>query len=81
MTPATGSYTSLGCYSDNDVTQRTLVGAAFPDAGQTIELCAANCKTFAYFGLEYGAECYVSALDLFDLHLPQLTTSSAGLQL
>ncbi|KAH7330380.1 hypothetical protein BKA65DRAFT_565638 [Rhexocercosporidium sp. MPI-PUGE-AT-0058] len=58
VTPAAGAYTSLGCYTDNDVAQRSLVGAAFPDAGQTIELCAANCKTFAYFGLEYGAECY-----------------------
>lgn len=82
VTPVAGAYTSLGCYSDNDVTQRTLTGAAFPDTGQTIELCAANCKKFAYFGLEYGVECYVSASEFLSVEdLPKLTTSSAELQL
>ncbi|KAK0100032.1 hypothetical protein ONS95_013153 [Cadophora gregata] len=58
VTPVSGGYTSLGCYSDNDVTQRTLVGAAFPDPGQTIEMCALKCKNFGFFGVEYGVECY-----------------------
>lgn len=52
------AYSAMGCYTDSDVTARPLVGGYFPDAAQSIELCAANCKAFAYFGVEYGTECY-----------------------
>lgn len=50
----------MGCYTDNDVTKRTLVGAATTGASMTVELCASFCKGFTYFGLEYADECYCS---------------------
>ncbi|KAL2353083.1 WSC domain-containing protein [Cryomyces antarcticus] len=52
-----GSFISIGCYND------TVGSRAFsvePAAGNTmtIELCAAACASYAYFGVEYGVECY-----------------------
>jgi hypothetical protein len=58
-TPApTSAFTSLGCYSDNDVTQRSLIGGATADTAMTIEFCGAYCTGlgFTMWGVEYGSE-------------------------
>lgn len=60
----TGSFVPLGCYTDEDVTQRTLIGDATTDSvGMTVEACGAYCKAsaagpFVYFGVEWMQECY-----------------------
>jgi hypothetical protein len=56
-TPAgNSSFTALGCYTDNTVTARALVGGATASSSMTLEFCAAYCIKFAYFGVEYGDE-------------------------
>lgn len=54
-----GNYDYLGCYSEA-TTGRALGGLSppAPSTGFTIELCAAGCKGFTYFGMEYANECY-----------------------
>lgn len=52
------SFTSIGCWTDNDVTERTLVGGAYSDQALTLSTCSALCKGFDYFGVEYSTECY-----------------------
>ncbi|KUJ19894.1 WSC-domain-containing protein [Mollisia scopiformis] len=52
------SFMTLGCYTDNTVTSRALVGAATASASMTLEFCAAYCANYKYFGVEYGDECY-----------------------
>ncbi|KAH8590515.1 WSC domain-containing protein [Bisporella sp. PMI_857] len=57
-TPVVGSYSFQGCYTES-TTGRALSGASFYDyVGMTLEICAANCAAFTYFGVEYGGECY-----------------------
>lgn len=57
-TPSTiGSYSYIGCRSDN-TTIRTLVGKKKSStADMTLENCAGNCTGYNFFGVEYGAEC------------------------
>lgn len=55
--PMAGRFTYVDCHTDS-VTQRTLSGAASTDGTMTVELCASNCAAFAFFGVEYGQECY-----------------------
>lgn len=55
-TGTSSTLTAVGCYTDNTVTARTLVGGASTSGSMTLELCAANCAKFTYFGVEYGAE-------------------------
>ncbi|KAK0545894.1 hypothetical protein OC845_004878 [Tilletia horrida] len=52
------NWTLQGCYNDS-VAARTLQGAA-PDLGAntTLESCAVACSNYAYFGTEFGQECY-----------------------
>ncbi|KAL8688550.1 MAG: hypothetical protein Q9218_005568, partial [Villophora microphyllina] len=55
-----GNYTFQGCYSEA-TGQRALTGAAFYSSAakpMTIELCASSCAPYAWFGVEYGSECY-----------------------
>lgn len=54
-TPAS-SFSSLGCYTDNDVTERTLIGGYAAGSSVTLEFCAATCVGYKYFGVEYGDE-------------------------
>lgn len=54
-----GNYNYQGCYSEA-TNGRALAGLSppAPTTGFTIELCAASCKGFTYFGMEYANECY-----------------------
>ncbi|MCJ1476788.1 hypothetical protein MMC13_005457 [Lambiella insularis] len=56
---STGNYHYAGCYSEA-TTGRALAGKApaTPANGFTIELCAAACVGYTYFGMEYSNECY-----------------------
>jgi hypothetical protein len=56
-TPATAAYISEGCYSDK-TSNRALTLSQFYDDAMTVEKCAAYCKSYTLFGLEYGRECY-----------------------
>ncbi|KAI0127330.1 WSC domain-containing protein [Xylariales sp. AK1849] len=46
-----------GCFAD-DVNDRVLKSRQFADDAMTAEMCAANCAQYAYFGVEYGKECF-----------------------
>ena len=52
-----GNYVFQGCFSEGS-SSRALTGAAFSNSSMTIEMCAADCKSFSMFGVEYGQECY-----------------------
>ena len=54
----TGNYNYIGCYSEGKA-GRALSGLAppIPDAGNTIESCAASCKAYTYFGV--GMSCFI----------------------
>jgi hypothetical protein len=58
--PTVGKFTSIGCYSDGVNGTRTLGDSeGYYDAiGMTVEGCAASCKSYSFFGVEYGQECY-----------------------
>ncbi|KAI0471086.1 heme peroxidase [Xylariaceae sp. FL0804] len=51
------SYARMGCYTEGSGT-RALQGAAYAGDGMTLEACARACQGFAYWGAEYGRECY-----------------------
>ncbi|MCJ1414010.1 hypothetical protein MMC32_000335 [Xylographa parallela] len=56
---STGSYNYAGCFSE--ATTGRALSARIPPApadGFTIELCAAACQGYQYFGMEYSNECY-----------------------
>ncbi|PVH89971.1 hypothetical protein DL98DRAFT_508192 [Cadophora sp. DSE1049] len=56
--PVVGNYVRQGCYTEGDGV-RALSGAQYVDyVGMTLEICASNCAGTAYFGVEYGGECY-----------------------
>ncbi|KAL2075302.1 hypothetical protein VTL71DRAFT_245 [Oculimacula yallundae] len=56
--PRVGNYVRQGCYTEGTGV-RALSGAQFNDyVSMTLELCASNCAGTAYFGVEYGGECY-----------------------
>ena len=59
VVPSAGGFSYIGCYTDSTA-NRALTGLTNPVAGATltIELCAAACAQFTYFGVEYSAECY-----------------------
>ena len=49
-------YTFQGCYTEA-TNIRALSSASFFDyTAMTLEACAADCVSFAYFGVEYGGE-------------------------
>ncbi|KAK4124797.1 WSC-domain-containing protein, partial [Parathielavia appendiculata] len=58
-TPSVGpaTYTSEGCYTEATGI-RALSDVAYFDDAMTVEKCAAACAGYAWFGLEYGRECY-----------------------
>ena len=45
-----------GCFTDS-ADNRALAPAELKDDEMTIELCAAFCSPYKFFGLEYGREC------------------------
>lgn len=53
-------YAYQGCYTEA-TNGRALSAKSFNYVGMTIESCAANCTAYAYFGVEYGRECYCGA--------------------
>ena len=55
--PPAHPWTAKGCYTD-DPNNRTLKGPSSSSDSQSVELCAATCKGYAYFGVEYFRECY-----------------------
>lgn len=58
--PTVSGYAYQGCYTEA-TSGRALSSKSFNYAGMTIESCAANCTAYAYFGVEYGRECYCGA--------------------
>lgn len=46
----------VGCYTDSPV--RTLTGKFTGADDMTVEKCASFCAAYAYFGVEYGRECF-----------------------
>jgi hypothetical protein len=61
---AFGSYNYVGCWTDNVSLGlgRALraITALVNTTTMTPSLCATYCTQYAYFGVEYGGECYVS---------------------
>ncbi|KAB5511496.1 WSC domain-containing protein [Coniochaeta sp. 2T2.1] len=66
-----GAYSLVGCWTEGQGI-RALTGAAFAYDGMTLESCMANCAGFAYWGTEYGRECYCGGK-------PDISSSSAPL--
>jgi hypothetical protein len=64
--PAVDSYNYVGCWTDNVGLGlgRALgaVGALVNTTSMTPAVCASSCTQYAYFGVEYGSECYVGLL-------------------
>jgi hypothetical protein len=56
-TPAIPGWTYLGCYLDQ-YNPRSLPDASKFSNSLTLEDCAAFCKGFNFFGMEYSSECY-----------------------
>ncbi|KAK3392754.1 WSC domain-containing protein [Podospora didyma] len=53
-------YDFAGCYTEA-TGMRALTGSSFFDDLMTVNKCAVACAGFAYFGVEYGRECYCGA--------------------
>ncbi|KAG7287013.1 hypothetical protein NEMBOFW57_006513 [Staphylotrichum longicolle] len=54
--PPVGAYAYEGCYTDGP--GRVLSGKASYDDNMTLEMCAAACASYPWFGVEYSKECY-----------------------
>ncbi|KAF2652395.1 heme peroxidase [Lophiostoma macrostomum CBS 122681] len=50
-------YSYIGCYSEGTATRALSDGSTTSDA-MTVKSCSTFCSGAAYFGLEYGRECY-----------------------
>ena len=50
------AFTRLGCFTDG--APRALSADSKGDDALTVEICAAYCSSYQYFGVEYGRECY-----------------------
>ncbi|KAG7287091.1 hypothetical protein NEMBOFW57_006596 [Staphylotrichum longicolle] len=55
--PALGDFRFQGCYTDNR-DQRSLTGKKSFDPNMTLQMCAATCNGYQWFGVEYGSQCY-----------------------
>ncbi|ORY71629.1 copper radical oxidase [Pseudomassariella vexata] len=54
-----GGYRLVGCKKEPTTPgSRALSGRSFAYDGMTLETCMTNCSGFAYWGTEYGRECY-----------------------
>ncbi|KAF8858490.1 WSC-domain-containing protein [Acephala macrosclerotiorum] len=56
--PTVGTFNYIGCFSDLVSNVRTLPSNILINPAMTLEMCAANCAGYNYFGTEYGIECY-----------------------
>ncbi|TVY48617.1 WSC domain-containing protein [Lachnellula occidentalis] len=56
--PTVGTYSFQGCYTEGTGV-RALAGTSFYNyTDMSLEMCSSNCAGFAYWGVEYGGECY-----------------------
>ncbi|PMD60425.1 WSC-domain protein [Hyaloscypha bicolor E] len=55
--PTVGPYTYFGCQTEGNGT-RALAAAATASDTMTLEACESFCGNYAYWGTEYGRECY-----------------------
>lgn len=55
--PTVSPYTLIGCWTEGNGVRALGQASTISDA-MTNEACAAYCKTYKYFGTEYGSECY-----------------------
>ncbi|KAF1730807.1 WSC domain-containing protein [Beauveria bassiana] len=70
-------YTMVGCWAEAP-TNRALLSGSTSGPDMTNEKCADYCKTYRYFGTEYGSECYcgsfvgtdTAAAPLADCNMP-----------
>lgn len=53
------AFTYQGCF--NEVPGRAMQGISFSNSSASIETCAAFCKNWQYFGVEYASECYCAS--------------------
>ncbi|KAK8010828.1 wsc domain-containing protein [Apiospora arundinis] len=58
--PTVSGYVYQGCYQEPSG-RRALPDKFFAYDSMTLDSCAANCTDYAYFGVEYGRECYCGA--------------------
>ncbi|KAK8042502.1 hypothetical protein PG994_012985 [Apiospora phragmitis] len=58
--PTISGYAYQGCYKEPSG-KRALPDKAFAYDSMALESCAANCTDYAWFGVEYGRECYCGA--------------------
>ncbi|KAK7958461.1 wsc domain-containing protein [Apiospora saccharicola] len=58
--PTVSGYAYQGCYTEASG-RRALPDKVFAYDSMTLESCAANCTNYAWFGTEYGRECYCGA--------------------
>ncbi|EXJ87033.1 hypothetical protein A1O3_03990 [Capronia epimyces CBS 606.96] len=55
--PNIGNFQYVDCHTEA-TNGRALSGKAVASSDMTVQYCAGNCTGFAYFGVEYGRECY-----------------------
>lgn len=55
--PTVGNWVYQGCYTEGS-TGRALAGLSQTNNNMTYEECADYCASYAYFGVEYGDQCY-----------------------
>ncbi|CAM9763241.1 unnamed protein product, partial [Sphacelaria rigidula] len=56
--PEEEEYTYLGCFADSVVDRVLSIAASGNDAELTIDACAEACDGYAFFGTEFGTECF-----------------------
>ncbi|MCJ1472308.1 hypothetical protein MMC13_000955 [Lambiella insularis] len=55
--PSESGYLYQGCYTDS-LSARVLNGKHTSDSGMSYSSCATFCSLYAYFGVEFGDQCY-----------------------
>ncbi|KAK3901802.1 WSC domain-containing protein [Staphylotrichum tortipilum] len=55
--PALGDFKFHGCYTDHGG-HRSLTGKKSYDPKMTLQMCAATCHGYQWFGVEYGSQCF-----------------------
>lgn len=56
VVPSAGGYTSIGCY--NEIAGRALVDKQIANNSMTVDVCAAFCLGYTFFGVQFSYECY-----------------------
>ncbi|OAA77589.1 WSC domain containing protein [Akanthomyces lecanii RCEF 1005] len=70
--PTIAPYTMIGCWAEPP-TNRALNSGGSSSPAMTNEMCADYCKTYRYFGTEYGTECYCGSFLADDSKTAPLT--------